>query len=145
MLGISTSIVSTGQSLFSPPLALRTPPLWRAAREVSHRLYDRHQSYLFRQQHLIFMSVFLVSFILLFATLRTSEFQPHISDETDSERLGRETHPSPPILSSLCLTVRVVGPLPGRLKSWLNRCGIWGSTLHVLIVGILIASQWRKL
>ncbi len=35
--GISISIVSAGQFL-SLSLSVRAPPLWRAAREVSHRL-----------------------------------------------------------------------------------------------------------
>lgn len=63
--------------------------------------------------------------------------QTNISAETDSKKLGGgEIHPSTPTLSSLRLTVRVVGLLPRWLKSWLSYCGIWGSTLHVLIVGI---------
>lgn len=63
--------------------------------------------------------------------------QTNISAETDSKKLGGgEIHPSTPTLSSLRLTVRVVGLLPGWVKSWLSHCGIWGSTLHVLIVGI---------
>lgn len=63
--------------------------------------------------------------------------QTNISAETDSKKLGGgEIHPSTPTLSSLRLTVRVVGLLPRWLKSWLSHCGIWGSTLHVLIVGI---------
>lgn len=81
--------------------------------------------------------IWFVSFFLLF-TAQVS-FKPHISAETRQREagggVGGGTHPSPPILSSLRLTVRVVGLLPRWLKSWLSHCGIWGSTLHVFDCG----------
>lgn len=141
--GISISIVGTGQSFSLLSLSAGTPPLWTAAREVSHRLDDRHQrSYLFRQRLcLIFTSVFLffVSFFLLLSRLGCKWISTSYFSRDRQQEAGGETHPSPPILSSLCLTARVVGLLPGWLKSWLSHCGIWSSMLHVLIVGIWIA------
>lgn len=67
--GISISIVGTGQSFSLLSLSVGTPPLWTAAREVSHRFDDRHQrSYLSRQRfRLIFTSVFLFCQLLSLA------------------------------------------------------------------------------
>lgn len=95
------------------------PPLWTAARAVSHRFYGRH--YLFSQTTAFMFNCVVTSssFVGFFRFHNQSEFLPYISAQTDSGRLlGRHIQSPPPpsvhqsVLSSLCLAVRVVGPLP---------------------------------